>query len=181
MPARLSIRDATPADAAALAALYNAAIRSGAVMREGRPRSEATFRALLEGLGEWEACLLLEQEGAVAGWGVVRRYSDRAGYRFCGETFVYVQPALRRRGYGAQIQHALVERCKAFGYHHLLARIWAVNAASRTFHEQSGYEVVGIQREIGSMHGHWLDLVVLQRVLDEREPDARNVTQGEDD
>ncbi len=167
MPAPLTLRDATPADAAALATLYNAAIQSGAVMRDDRPRSEADFRRVLEDFGEREACVLLEEDGAVVGWGVVRRYSDRAGYRFCGETFVYVRPDRRRRGYGARIQQALVARCRAFGYHHLLARIWAVNTASLTFHEHAGYQTVGTQREIASVQGQWHDLVVLQRVLDE--------------
>ena len=163
----LILRNATLSDAAGLAQVYNASVQAGAVMLDGQPRSEVTFRHLLEGLGEREACLLLEHDGAVAGWGVVRRYSDRAGYRFCGETFVYVRPDLRRRGYGTQIQQALVERCKTYRYHHLLARIWAVNAASLTFHKQCGYETVGVQREIAFMHGRWHDLVVLQRVLDE--------------
>ena len=167
---RLTLRDAIPTDAAALATLYNTAIHSGEVMRDGQPRTEADFRHVLEGLGAREACLLLEHEGAVVGWGVVRRYSDRAGYRFCGETFVYVRPDRRRRGYGTRIQQALVARCKAFGYHHLMARIWAVNTASLTFHEHAGYQTVGVQREIGTLHGRWHDLVVLQRVLDEAGP-----------
>ena len=171
MPDRLTLRDATSADAATLATLYNAAIRSGEVMRDGQPRSEADFCRVLEGLGEREACLLLEEEGAVVGWGVVRRYSDRAGYRFCAETFVYVRPDRRRRGYATQIQQALVVRCKAYHYHHLLARIWAVNTASLTFHKHAGYETVGTQREIGSMHRRRHDLVVLQRVLDDVGPD----------
>ena len=165
----LTIRNATAADAAALAALYNAAVQAGAVMLDGQPTSKVAVRRFIGGLGEREACLLLERDGAVAGWGVVRRYSGRAGYRFCGETFVYVQPDLRRHGYGTQIQQALVERCKAYRYHHLLARIWATNTESLTFHETAGYETVGVQREIASMHGRWHDLVVLQRVLGIRE------------
>ena len=172
MPNRLTLRDVTPADAGALAALYNTAIRNSEVMRDGQPRSEADFRRVLEGLGAREACLLLEEDGAVVGWGVIRRYSDRAGYRFCGETFVYVRPDRRRRGHATQIQQALVARCKAFGYHHLLARIWAMNTASLTFHEHAGYETVGTQREIGTMHGRRYDLVVLQQVLDDGRPDT---------
>ena len=170
---RLTLRDATPADAEALAALYNAAIRTGEAMRDGQPRTEEDFRRVLGGLGEREACLLLEDDGTVVGWGVVRRYSDRPGYRFCGETFVYVRPELRRRGYGRRLQHAVVERCKAYRYHHLLARIWETNAASLAFHAQAGYAVVGTQRDIGYLDGRWQDLVVLQRVLGEGGSDER--------
>ena len=171
---RLTLRDATAADAELLAALYNAAIQAGETMRDGQPRTEAAFRRVLDGLGDREACLLLEDDPdgsgqalTVVGWGVVRRYSDRPGYRFCGETFVYVRPDLRRRGYGTRLQQALVERCKAFGDHHLLGRVWGSNAASLAFHEASGYDVVGVQRDIGYLDGHWEDLVVLQRVLDD--------------
>ena len=162
-----TLREATPADASALAACFNAAVQAGAVMLDGLPRSEAQVYRFLEGLGEREACLLLIHRDAIVGWGIVRRYSDRAGYRFCGETFVYVVPPGRRKGYGTQLQQALVARCHTYHYHHLLARIWASNAESLTFHQQAGYEVVGVQREIASIQGQWHDLVVLQRVLDE--------------
>ena len=167
---RFTIRSATLADAAGLAEIYNASVQAGAVMLDGQPRSEADVRRFVAGLGEREACLLLEHDGVVAGWGVVRRYTDRAGYRFCGETFVYVRPDRRRRGYATRIQQALVARCKAFRYHHLLARIWAVNTASLTFHARAGYETVGTQREIGTIQGQRHDLVVLQRVLEDVEP-----------
>lgn len=168
-----TIRDATPADAVALAVYYNAAVQAGAVMLDGRAKPEADVRRFIEGLGDREASLLLEHEGTVAGWGVVRRYSDRAGYHFCGETFLYVRPALRRQGYGTQLLQALVLRCKTYHYHHLLARVWATTAESLTFHKQAGYEVVGVQREIGFMQGRWHDLVVLQRVLDDVTPGGR--------
>ena len=59
----------------------------------------------------------------------------------------------------------LVERCEAFRYHHLMGRVWGTNAACLAFHEAFGYEVVGIQRDIGYLHGRWEDVVVLQRVL----------------
>lgn len=167
---RLTLRDATLADAAGLAEIYNASVQAGAVMLDGQPRSKADVHRFIEALGKREACLLLEHDGAVAGWGIVRRYSDRAGYRFCGETFLFVRPDLRRRGYATQIQQALAERCKAYRYHHLLARIWATNAASLTFHKNAGYDVVGVQCEIAMIHGQWHDLVVLQRVLDDVEP-----------
>lgn len=171
MPDRPTIRDARPHDAAPLAALYSTAIRDGNIMADGAPKQEAEVRRWLEALGPREACLVLEHDGEVIGWGVVVRYSDRAGYRFCGETFVYIRRDRRRRGYGAQLQQRLVERCRAYQYHHLLARIWAGNTASRTFHARHGYDVVGMQRGIGVFAGHRHDLVVMQRVLGKERPE----------
>ena len=44
------------------------------------------------------------------------------------------------------------------------------NAVGLAFHEAFGYEVVGVQRDIGYLDGRWEDVVVLQKVLDEVRP-----------
>ncbi len=167
MPHRLTIRDATPTDAAVVAAIYNASAPEGDPVLGESPKREADVRRLIDGLGEREALVLLERDD-VLGWGLVKRYSPRPGYRFCGEILVFVRPDQRRRGYGSRIKQALVERGKAFRYHHLLGRVWGTNAAGLAFHKAFGYEVVGIQRDIGYLNGRWEDVVVLQKVLDEK-------------
>ena len=164
---RLALRDATPTDAAVVAAIYNASAPEGDPVLGESPKREADVRRLIDGLGEREALVVLEDEGDVVGWGLVKRYSDRPGYRFCGEILVFVRPDQRRRGYGTCLKQALVERGKAFRYHHLLGRVWGTNAASLAFHEAFGYEVVGIQRDIGYLGGRWEDVVVLQKVLED--------------
>ena len=164
---RLTIRDAAPEDAAVVAAIYNASAPEGDPVLGESPKGEAGVRRLIDGLGEREALVLLERDDDVLGWGLVKCYSDRPGYRFCGEILVFVRPDQRRRGYGTRLQQVLVERGKAFRYHHLLGRVWGSNAACLAFHEAFGYEVVGIQRDIGYLNGRWEDVVVLQRVLDD--------------
>ncbi len=164
---RLTIRDAAPEDAAVVAAIYNASAPEGDPVLGASPKREADVRRLMDELGDREALVLLEHDDEAVGWGFVKRYSPRPGYRFCCEILVFVRPDQRRRGYGRRLQQALVERCKAFRYHHLLGRVWGANAASLAFHEAFGYEVVGTQRDIGYLDGRWEDVVVLQRVLDE--------------
>ncbi len=163
---RLTIRDAAPEDVAVVAEIYNASAPEGDPVLGEAPKREADVRRLIDGLGEREALVLLEHDDDVLGWGLVKRYSDRPGYRFCGEILVFVRPDQRRRGYGSRIKQALVERSKAFRYHHLLGRVWGSNAAGLAFHEAFGYEVVGIQRDIGYLDGRWEDVVVLQKVLE---------------
>ena len=75
-----------------------------------------------------------------------------------------------RRGYGSRLKRVVIERCRAYGYHHIIARIFADNAASIEYNLRFGYEVVGIQREIGFKNGHWQDVAVLQLVLDDVPP-----------
>lgn len=131
--------------------------------------SEETFGQRLAALGERE-CLLVLTDGEVVGWGIVKQYSDRLGYRVAGETSIYLDRRLRGRGYGTRLQQALMEQCRAFGYHHVVARIWASNEGSISFHQKFGYELVGVQREVGFLGGQWRDVAILQRLFPEVGP-----------
>ena len=128
-----------------------------------------TFRERLAGLGEREA-LLVVTDPEVVGWGIVKQYSDRLGYRVTGETSIYLDRGLRGRGYGSNLQQALMERCAAFGYHHIVARIWATNQGSIAFHQKFGYQLVGIQKEVGFLAGQWRDVAIMQCLLSEVGP-----------
>jgi len=163
-------RDATPDDAAVVAAIYNESIAAGDSTMDTVPQTAEVVRRQIEGFAAREAILLLEDADQIVGWGIVKRYSDRPGYRFCCETSVYLRRALTGRGYGSRLQQALIERCREYGYHHLVAKIWADNTVSLRLHEKFGYEVVGTQREIGHVNGHWQDVTILQLLLGDVEP-----------
>ncbi len=169
MTESLSIREATAVDAPTLAAIYNASIAAGDSTMDEEEKSATDFRRQMARFGEREALLVMEQEGKVIGWGIIKRYSDRAGYRFACETSIYFRRDLTGKGYGSQLQAALMERCRHLGYHHVLARIMAVNRGSIRFHERFGYEVVGVQREIGFKQGRWHDVVIMQCLLGQRD------------
>lgn len=165
------IRDASVDDAAPISAIYTESIAAGdATMVETAP-SEAEIRDWITGLAKREAILVLEAEGAVVGWGVIKKYSDRRGYRFTCETSVFVDRSQVGTGYGTRIKSALIERCRRMGYHHMLARIMAVNVASIEYNKRFGYEVVGRQREAGFKDGQWQDIVIMQLVLNDVLPE----------
>lgn len=165
MPTRPTIRPATEVDAAAIADIYNASIAARDATMDASPKSAADIRAYMAAFSEREGYLVLEAEGTVLGWGIVKRYSDREGYRYCAETSVYLRRDQLRKGYGKQLQRALLDFCREKGYHHILVRIWASNAASIAFHRREGFEMVGIQREIGFMNGQWQDVAIMQCIL----------------
>ena len=45
------------------------------------------------------------------------------------------------------------------------ASIVGDNAASIRVHEACGFELVGVEKEVGRKFGRWLDVVELQRLL----------------
>lgn len=129
------------------------------------PTSAWTVLKWLDHLAEREALLVIEEEGTVVGWGIIRQYSEREGYRFTGETSVFLARSHTGRGLGTQLQRALLERCEVFGYHHLVAKIFADNDQSIRMHRNFGYELVGVQREVGMVDGVWRDVAIMQLLL----------------
>ena len=54
---------------------------------------------------------------------------------------------------------------RASGFHTVIARIEAGGTASRELHAKCGFELVGIEREVGRKFDRWLDVAVMQRLL----------------
>ena len=165
------LRDAEEKDISAIADIYNESIAVGDATMDGRPKTPQDILEWMRGFSKRETILLLESrhdsEWIIVGWGIIKRYSDRHGYRFCCETAVYLRRDQTGRGYGTTMKKALIERCKYFRYHHLVAKIFADNTASIQYNLKLGYELVGTQREIGWKNESWTDVTILQLVLDD--------------
>ncbi|NNF04502.1 MAG: N-acetyltransferase [Rhodothermales bacterium] len=160
------VRTARPEDAAAIAEIYSESILARDSTMDIDPWTEETALGLLHGLTERETVVVLEAQGVVTGWGIVKKYSDRPGYRVACETSLYVRRGHSGRGYGSAIQTKLHRRARRLGYHHIVAKIWADNERSVGMHRKMGFEMVGIQREIGLVDGIRRDIALMQRILD---------------
>jgi len=161
-----AVRDATPADAAVIAEIYNETVAARDATMDLEPRNADYFSGLIAGPGSREAFIVLESEAGLAGWGRIMAYSDRPGYRTACETAVYLRRAVRRRGYGSIIKQELLRRCREFGYHHVVAKVYSDNRDSIEYNLRLGYEIVGVQREIGWVNGRWQDVTIMQLLLD---------------
>ena len=53
----------------------------------------------------------------------------------------------------------------AHGFHAVMARIVGGHEASIALHRACGFELVGVEREVGRKFGRWLDVVLMQRLL----------------
>lgn len=164
------IREGTVADAAAIAEIYNESVAAADATMDDRPKSAEEVQRQIEGFGEREGYLVLEVDGRVLGWTVLKAYSPKGGYRFCRETSTFLRRSEMRKGHGSRLERAAIERCRQLGIHHVIARIFADNLASIRFHERFGYELVGIQREIGYLGGRFRDVAVMQLVLADVRP-----------
>ncbi len=161
----IQIVEAQPPDFEAIATIYNEYIlRGNSTLEEEIHRAEHIGQ-WVEKFNEWERLYVLKREESIIGWGIIKRYSDRAGYRFAAETAVFLAETELRKGYGSKMKQFLIEASKALGYHHLVAKIFASNEASMEYNRKLGYELVGIQKEIGYKNGKWQDIAIMQYVI----------------
>jgi L-amino acid N-acyltransferase len=78
---------------------------------------------------------------------------------------VYVDHAHQGRGAGRALLEELLRVATNHGFHCVIARISGGNEGSVRLHERCGFELVGVEREVGRKFGRWLDVVVMQRLL----------------
>ncbi len=160
---KLVIRTAAVSDAAALAGIYNQSI--GTATLDLIKRDADHFIQTLYSLEENETLLVMELSGEVVGYGVLKQYSWKEGYRYTGETSVFFEKNHRGKGLGRLLKKTLIETARELGYRHLVARIMAKNTVSIHYNQKLGYELVGIQKNIGHIDGEWFDVAILQLLL----------------
>jgi phosphinothricin acetyltransferase len=117
--------------------------------------------------GGWPV-LVADDGGVVAGWGSYGPFRAWPGYRHTVEHSVYVHRDRRGRGIGALILAGLLAEARTAGMHVMVGAIDAANAASIRFHERLGFVETGRMPQVGTKFGRWLDLVLVQRPVDER-------------
>ncbi|NER34054.1 MAG: N-acetyltransferase [Oscillatoria sp. SIO1A7] len=159
------VREYTKDDLQAIADIYNESIVRGGITMDTKLYSAEDMRSQVKKFSDRETILVGELDGAVIGWGIIKRYSDRPGYRVCCETSIYLSFAQTGKGYGKLLQRSLLQKVIEFHYHHIVAKIFACNQKSIDFHKQFGFEIVGLQKEIGFTKGSWYDMVIMQLIL----------------
>ena len=162
----IKIRKYLPPDCQAIANIYNEAVLQGGITMDCEPYSAQQVIDLVNKFNHREAIIVAESNHGVVGWGIIKKYSDRIGYRVCCETSIYLKFSETKKGYGRILQTDLLKQVKAFNYYHVVAKILAANHGSIKFHQKFGFELVGIQKKIGFYRGQWHDVAIMQLLLD---------------
>ena len=165
-------RDATSDDIPAITALYNAWIptRTGAwteALETPADRAAWLARQARDGF----PVLVADENGDVVGftaYGHFRGEGKWPGYRLTAEHSIHVREDRWGRGIGRSLIEALVERARVAGIHVLVAAIDGEHHESMRFHERLGFVEVARMPETGTKFGRWLNLILMQRILDDR-------------
>ena len=164
--AGVRIRLAEASDAEAIRAIYNLEVTTATSTFDLVPRTRAEQEAWLEArTGAFAAIVAVDDHDEVVGFASLSPYKERAAYRTTVEDSVYVARHRNGEGIGRLLLSHVIDAARASGFHTVMARIEAGGAASRALHATCGFELVGIEREVGRKFNTWLDVAVMQLVL----------------
>jgi L-amino acid N-acyltransferase YncA len=165
-PDRPSLRLAGPLDAEQIRTIYNHEVLNTTSTFDLVPRGlEEQQGWLAERSGAFAAIVAVANGGSVLGFGSLSAYKERAAYRTSVEDSVYVDRTCHGQGIGKLIVNELIHIAELSGFHTVFARIEASGTASRALHAACGFELVGIEREVGRKFHRWLDVALMQRLL----------------
>jgi phosphinothricin acetyltransferase len=161
----LAVRLARSTDAEAIRAIYNLEVTESTVTFDLVPRTLADQEAWLAEHDGVHPAIVAERAGEVVAFGSLGPYRSRPAYSTTVENSVYVRRDSRGIGCGRAILGELVRLGTVHGFHAVMARIVGGHQASIGLHQACGFELVGIEREVGRKFGRWLDVVLMQRLL----------------
>jgi phosphinothricin acetyltransferase len=162
-----AIRAATPADLAAITAIYDHAVRHGTASFELEPPDAAEMARRRHALVDaGYPYLVAEIDGVIAGYAYAGPYRARPAYRWSVEDSIYVAPHMHRRGVGAALLARLVADAERAGFRQMIAVIGdSAQTPSIALHRAAGFRMIGTIENVGFKFGCWLDSVLMQRAL----------------
>ena len=167
----MEVRPAQLDDAEAIRAIYNREVTGSTVTFDLVPRGPEEQEAWLTARSGAHAVLVaIDDAGEVIGFASLSPYRDRPAYATTVEDSVYVRHDRHGEGVGSALLGALVTTARGHGFHTMIARIVGGHAASIALHRSVGFELVGVEREVGRKKGRWLDVAVMQRLLAVSDP-----------
>ena len=151
--------------------MYNYEVENTTATFDLVPRSlEAQSQWLAERSGAFAAIVAAgpfaeHARDQVLGFASLSPYKERAAYRTTVENSVYVRRDCHGRGIGKLLLNHLLDLAEVSGFHSVMARIEIGGDASQALHRSCGFELVGVEREVGRKFNRWLSVALMQCLL----------------
>ncbi len=155
MSTSVLVRLATPADGAAVAAVYRPYVEHTPVSFELRPPTADEMAGRITRLLAYSPWVVAEVDGMVSGYAYTSRFRERPAYDWTAESTVYVASAAQGLGLGRALMGAVIRILTLQGYRSVIAGITLPNDASVGLHDALGFTRVGAFDKVGWKDGAW--------------------------
>jgi 2-haloacid dehalogenase len=165
--AEVKVRAATVGDLGSITGIYNHYVVNTAATFDIDPFTIDQRR-------EWFAhysttgphrLLVATRDGRVVGYATSSQFRAKQAYDPSIEVTVYLHPEEGGRGIGSLLYQQLFADLRSEDLHRAYAAIAQPNPASVALHRRFGFKDVGTLGEVGRKHGHWWDVLWMERPL----------------
>lgn len=165
----MEIRDSREHDLPEMMAIYNEVVATSTAIYRDEPMALEEYHAWWRTrTAQGYPVLVASDDDGVLGFATFADFRPWPGYRFTVEHSVHVRADRRGRRIGTSLMNPLIDRAARLGKHVMIAGVDAENGPSLRFHERLGFTPAAHLRQVGFKFGRWLDLVLLQRMLEGR-------------
>lgn len=106
-----------------------------------------------------------DENDMLLGFATYGMFRVRPAYKYTVEHSVYVRPDKRGSGIGKILLREIIKKAEEQNYHVLVGVIDTSNAVSIKLHENEGFALNGVWKEVGYKFGKWLDAAFYQLIL----------------
>jgi len=164
----LSIRDATPADAAAIVAILNPIIEARVYTVFDAPFSveaEHEYLTRFPPRGVWKVAIRASDDRLV-GFQVMEPYASYTrAFDHVGTLGTYVDLGCRRQGVARSLFGVTLRAAVAKGYQKAFTFVRADNPAALETYLQHGFSIVGTARQHSRIDGRFIDEIFIEKQL----------------
>lgn len=163
----IKIRPYQIADCQAIVDIINYNILHSTALYDYLPRTLVQQQAIFqEKIDKGFPVIIAEANNKIVGFGYYSEFRLREAYKFTVEHSVYVAQDSHGKGIGKLLMQALIDLAKQQKLHTMIAVIDSENQGSVAFHEQFGFETVGLLKETGFKFDRWLHSQFMQLILE---------------
>nr|QGU17961.1 phosphinothricin acetyltransferase [uncultured microorganism] len=161
------IREATIDDMKFVTGIYAHHVVSSTASFELVPPSIRQIKRTFQEINQSDLPYLVAEAGnKILGFCYAASYRSRPAYKFTVENSVYIAPNNEGLGVGTSLLTVLLNKLGNGDFKTVVAVIGdSGNLASIRLHKKCGFAEVGVLKSVGFKFGHWVDTVIMQRVL----------------
>jgi len=161
--------DVTPAHLPVLAEILNYYVLNSTVTFHKELLTAEDMREKVFFPQPYYRSFIIEEGSAVIGYCAVSQWKKQEAYRHTAEINIYLRPEYVGKGIGSAAVQYLEQFARANDIHNLIAGLCSENEPSKRLFEKNGYAHCATFREVGSKFGRILDVIYLQKMLDQAE------------
>ncbi len=163
----MDIRPCTEKQLAEILAIFNDAILNTTALYDYKTRTMETMYAWYDDKinNGYPVVGAFNDNGMLLGFATYGMFRVRPAYKYTVEHSVYVRADMRGKGIGKVLLKEIIRKAEGQNFHVMVGVIDASNEISLKLHENEGFVLTGIMKEVGYKFGQWLDAAFYQLIL----------------